>query len=180
MNQRKLFIYISSLLFAIFLSINVHGNDNIEINGDGNVNGDDNINGDDNRICRDNSICIDSPNDANEDLSGVWEQYSADRYGNLIYVGEFLVTKQNGAFIMVPREQVQAPGIINAVSISDVTYNEKFWTFKSHWGNGMFAKFRLERVSSETFEGVSLVNGQIIGRDRWIKIEYLINSITKQ
>ena len=58
MNQRKLFIYISSLLFAIFLSINVHGNDNIKINGNENVTGDGNTTDNRSQVCQDSSTCI--------------------------------------------------------------------------------------------------------------------------
>lgn len=153
------------------MSTNVFGNESVEINGNGNFNGNENVDGDGNIRCGDNSVCTVNPDEINDELSGVWEQYSADSHGNLRYLGEYLVTKQNGTFVMFPKEQVQIPGIIHAKSISDVTYNEKLWTFKSHWGNGMFAKFRLEKVSDEIFEGVSLVNGQIVGRDRWKKID---------
>jgi hypothetical protein len=103
-------------------------------------------------------------------LLGIWEQYSSNTmYGNYQKIGEFLVTKKNGAYIMAVKEQNNPS--IKTLSISEVMYDGNNWTFNSRLQNGFLINFELKKISDNRFEGRAIANGQIIQKDIWKKIE---------
>jgi hypothetical protein len=104
-------------------------------------------------------------------IVGIWDQYVKDEDGRLIYIGKFVVTKQNERYSMGAKEWADPATIVRSVSLYDVTYDGEWWTFKSDWENGGTALFRLHRVSDTIFEGESTVNGQRRRINKWVKVE---------
>ncbi len=112
-----------------------------------------------------------SEHDAPADpLVGVWEQHIYDDYGYTRLLGKFIVMKQNGAYVMGAKEQLRSPDVINSSGIFDVTYHDGVWTFKSDWGDGQIAYFKLARVSDKGFEGASFLQGYERSKNRRIKV----------
>jgi hypothetical protein len=104
-------------------------------------------------------------------ILGVWRQYVYVDPDQLRPLGTFAVGKRGGEYTMAAREQVESADLLNSIGIFDVASDGELWTFNSNWGQGRVGNFELRRMSPTVFEGDVKYLGQVVSRNRWVKVE---------
>lgn len=104
-------------------------------------------------------------------LEGTWRQWVYDETSTPVEIGDFVVTRRRGEYVISARRQNEGERIMNSIGIFDVRYDGALLTFNSNWGHGEVGNFHLERKTDTVFEGEIRVAGQIPNRTKLVKIE---------
>ena len=105
-----------------------------------------------------------------ERRTGEWQQFtwSENRW---MAIGTFLVREDNGVYLMTPVTQVRDPSVTNSRGLFDVSFTSSAWTFRSDWGNGNIANFRLTRTGPGTYEGWSYLGEERRNKNMWLLVK---------
>ena len=106
-----------------------------------------------------------------ERTNGDWQQFMADGNGAWRPLGVYRVeTADDGVYRMTPVNQSQDPDVITSKGLSDVRFEGTDWHFKSDWGNGDVAEFRLQRFGPGIYAGWSYLRDEQRNYNLWVLI----------
>jgi hypothetical protein len=113
-----------------------------------------------------------APTNAQQRRTGEWQQFAWNEFEHHWQsLGTFLVYKEQGKYLMKPVDQVKAPDITNSLGLSDVHFRARRWTFKSDWGNGEIATFRLTRIGKNVYRGWAYLKSKPQTRNLWLLVK---------
>jgi hypothetical protein len=105
-----------------------------------------------------------------ERTTGNWQQFVSDNSG-WRPLGVYRVERSDGAYRMEPVRQSQDPDVTTSKGLFDVRFSGSDWQFKSDWGNGDVAEFRLQRVAPGKYVGWSYLRGERRNYNLWLLME---------
>ena len=115
-------------------------------------------------------IMVASPAHAQtERVTGDWQQFVQD---NDVWrsLGIYRVEKAGDGYRMAPVSQTKGPGVINSKGLSDVQFSGEDWAFRSNWGNGDVAQFRLRRGAPGVYLGWSYLRAEKRDFNMWLLV----------
>ena len=104
-----------------------------------------------------------------ERVTGDWQQFVLvnDAWRLL---GTYRVEKAGDGYKMAPVNQATGPGIIASKGLLDVRFSGEDWAFKSDWGDGKVAQFRLRRAAPSVYLGWSYLGEQKQNFNMWVLV----------
>ena len=103
--------------------------------------------------------------------TGAWQQYVLTEDGSWRLLGTYLVQQRNGVFVMAPVSQTRDEGITNSRGLFDLQYTTTEWHFRSDWGNGNIAQFRLNKIDPGVYQGWAYLDDRRQNRNLWVLVK---------
>lgn len=102
------------------------------------------------------------------ELIGTWRQ-EADIGSGWSEVGKFRVSQDLDGVLYMDA-LTYGTNMIRSQGITNIKLSENMWTFKSDWGSGDVAEFRLKKQRTNLFEGAAYLRGRLHAKNRWTRI----------
>ena len=102
-------------------------------------------------------------------VTGDWQQFVLDNDAWRM-LGTYRVEKVGEQYRMAPVSQTKGPGVVNSKGLSDVQFSGEDWSFRSDWGNGDLAQFRLRRAEQGVYLGWSYLREEKRNFNMWVLV----------
>jgi hypothetical protein len=115
-------------------------------------------------------IMVASPAHAQtERVTGDWQQFVLD---NEVWrsLGIYRVEKAGDGYRMAPVNQTKGPNVVNSKGLSDVQFSGEDWAFRSDWGSGDVAQFRLRLAAPGAYLGWSYLREEKRNFNMWLLV----------
>jgi hypothetical protein len=102
--------------------------------------------------------------------TGEWQQFVLTDEGSWRLLGTYRVQQQGGAFLMNPVTQTRDESVTNSRGLFDLQFTASEWRFRSDWGNGNIAQFRLTKLDPGVYQGWAYLGEKRLNRNLWVLV----------